>query len=326
MTPSEWREKQAKDLVHQKNTPVQRISNNFIDNAINRNNAQAIKIIFYISSLLKDFNFDLELDVLTIDMKEMFKYTALTAQETRNNLKAMQETSITFINEDEMWEEYIILIPKIKFYYGKNKIEIYIFSKIAKLIVEVQKNFTQIDVKALMVLKSKHTLRMLPLLEKIKGYDSYISKRKTMSLNALNDFFGTNYKTIYEIERRILDPIKNELEKYPLPSFIYQVNTDSFGRGRPKAVSVTIDLILREQYYLSSKKIFISYMRNSYIGKNILEGVDKETNKPIVIYISTHGKLYDRKSGDSFTAKRANELWDTLYQLAKDKKLNILKK
>ena len=45
----------------------------------------------------------------------------------------MQETSITFINENEEWEEHIVLIPKIEFFYGKNLVEIVMFSKIAKL-------------------------------------------------------------------------------------------------------------------------------------------------------------------------------------------------
>jgi len=62
------------------------------------------------------------------------------------------------------------------------------------------------------------------------------------------------------------------------------------------------DLLL----HLSSRKIFIEY-----------------THKRITIYISTKGSLYNRISGESFDAKRANEIWTTLYELAKDRKLGV---
>jgi len=49
----------------------------------------------------------------------------------------------------------------------------------------------------------------------------------------------------------------------------------------------------------------------------------------LIIFLAREIKRIEERlpnlSRDSFIAKRANELWDTLYQLAKDKKLNILK-
>jgi hypothetical protein len=324
MTRSEWLEKRKKEFAEQKLTPMKKISNNFIDNTINKNNLNAIKTLFYLASILDDFDFNKEIDTLRIDLTKMFEYTNITMQETKNNLKAMQETSITFINENEEWEEHIVLIPKIEFFYGKNLVEIVMFSKIAKLIVEVKNNYTYIDTKVLMSLKSKHTIRILPLLEKIRGYSTHVAKRKKMTLNDLNEFFGTKYKNIYDIERKILKPAKQELDGSPTLSFIYTTRMECFGRGRPRATSVTIDLVVRPEYYLSSRKIFIEYLRKSFIGQNILDTIDKHTHKRITIYISTKGRLYDRISGESFDAKRANEIWTTLYELAKDRNLGVL--
>jgi hypothetical protein len=99
---------------------------------------------------------------------------------------------------------------------------------------------------------------------------------------------------------------------------------ECIGRGRPRGTSVTIDLVIRPECYLSSRKIFIEYLRKSFIGQNILDTIDKHTHKRITIYISTKGRLYDRLSGESFDAKRANEIWTTLYELAKDRKLGVL--
>lgn len=324
MIHSEWIDMRKKELEEQKLTPMKKISNNFIDNTINKNNLNAIKTIFYIATILDNFDFDKEIGTLDIDLKKMFKYTNITAQEARNNLKAMQETSITFINEEKKWELHIVLIPRIEFFYGRNFIQIDLYSKIAKLIVEVKDNYTYIDTTVLMSLKSKHSIRMLPLLEKLRGYSRHIAKRKIMSLEDLNQFFGTKYKNIYEIERKILKPAKEELDSRPLISFVYQVQMESFGRGRPRATSVVIDVVVRPEYYLSSRRVFIEHMRKDYVNRDILKSIDKDTHNPIVISISKYGKLYDENSGHTFDAKRANELWDMLYRFAKEERLEVL--
>ena len=314
----------TKRVQRTKANSYEKISNNFIESTIKTNNINAIKVIFYLASILEDFDFDKKLNTINLDMKKMFEYTKITPREIKNNLKAMQETAIAFIDEEKEEEEYITLIPKIKIFYGQNLVTIDLYSKIAKLIIEVKNNYTYIDTKVLMSLKSKHSIRILPLLEKIRGYSSHIGKRKTMSLEVLNQFFGTKYKRISDIERRILKPAKEELDSKPTLTFVYQVYMESFGRGRPRATSVTIDLIVRPIYYLSSRKIFIEYMRKNYINKNILDTIDKHTYNQITVSISTYGKLYDKKSGNQFDAKRANEIWNTLYELAKNGKLDVL--
>ncbi len=320
----EWKEKREKECKEQKLTPMKKISNNFIENTIKKNNLNAIKTIFYLASILEDFDFDKELNTIDIDMKKMFEYTQITSREIKNNLRAMQETAIAFIDEKNEEEEYIVLIPKIKIFYGENLVQIDLYSKIAKLIVEVKNSYTYIDTKVLMSLKSKHSIRILPLLEKIRGYSSHIAKRKTMSLEALNQFFGTKYKRIPDIERKILKPAKEELDSRPIISFVYRVQMESFGRGRPRATSVVIDVIVPARYYLSTKRIFIEYMRKEYVNRDILKTIDKETHNPTVLSISKHGKLYDKNSENSFDAKRANELWDMLYRFAQEGKLDVL--
>jgi plasmid replication initiation protein len=176
-------------------------------------------------------------------MKQMLKYTELTAPEIRRTLKQMQETSISFINEEEQYEEFINLLPYIKFHWGKNIIDIKLFSKIAKLIVEVKNKYTFINTKTLMSLKNKHSLRLLLVLNKINQYSENIAKRKQFYLDDLNELFGTNYKRLQEIERKILEPVKIELNLNSKLTFLYEINFDNLGRGRPKATSITIDVI-----------------------------------------------------------------------------------
>ena len=106
----------------------------------------------------------------------MLQYTEMTMPDIVRNIKAMQQTSITFINKEEQWEMGISLLPLYKINYGrKQSIEINIYVKIARLIIEVESNYTMIDTKKLMMFKSKHTIRFLPLLQRIGAYRKDVS-------------------------------------------------------------------------------------------------------------------------------------------------------
>ena len=244
MIRAEWKRQKKAELEKQKHLnkvkPIQKVSNSFIENVIHDSNVTALKTIWYLSTIIEDFDMNQELGTVTIDLRQMLKYTQLNAQDIRANFKAMQKTTITFINEEEEWEEYISLIPRVEFEWGKNIIHIDLYSKIAKLIIDVKKHYTFINTHELMKLKKKHSLRLLPLLDKIKADNkSY----KNYHLDELNELFGTNYKKLKDIERYILSPAKEELKQHKMMPFKYEINFDNLGQGRPKAISIKIELI-----------------------------------------------------------------------------------
>lgn len=258
MTPRELKEKKLKELEIQKYRPHQAISNNFINSAILNLNENALKTIFYLSTILDKFDFNKKIDTVEIDLRQMFKHTGITSEIVRKNLKSMQKTSITFVDEKEEIEECVTLIPRIEFYYGKGKVKIDIYSKIAKLIIDVKDtySYTPMNINTILKLKNKHSFRLLPILNMISRFSKKkpdgtivdLPKRKKYSLASVNDIFGTNYKSFYEIERKILKPTKEELDNSSSLTFIYQVNTEKLGSGRPKATSVVIDVVERNSY------------------------------------------------------------------------------
>jgi len=245
MLPTQFKRERKERLEKAKVKPHQKISNTFIENAITHSNANAIKVVFYLASLLEKTNINTEdeLNTLEIDTKQMLQYTEITAPEIRRTLKAMQETSISFINEELKEELMINLLPYINFKWGKHTVEIKLFSKIAKLIVDVKRNYTFLNTKTLMSLKNKHSLRLLPILNMISQFSDNVAKRKTYELEDINAIFGTNYKRLQEIQRKILEPVKEELDLNSKLTFLYEMNYDNFGKGRPKATTITIDVI-----------------------------------------------------------------------------------
>jgi hypothetical protein len=247
MTRAEWKRKKREELESQKKEtkakPIQKISNSFIENVIHDSNVTALKTVWYLSSILEDFDTSKEMITITIDLRKMLNYTNLNAQDIRQNFKNMQKTSITFIDEEEEWEEYITLIPRVEFEWGKNIIHIDIYSKIAKLIIDVRKQYTLLNTRELMKLKKKHSLRLLPILNMIQSNSEETKQRKFYRLDELNELFGTNYKNLTDIERNILLPAKEELNSHKLQSFKHEINFDNLGKGRPKAIGITIKLL-----------------------------------------------------------------------------------
>lgn len=244
MLPSELRRKQKeedKKPFIKKNT---KISNSLIESEIIKYNQNAIKVIFYLASLLEKeaINFDNKINSLVIDTSDMFKYIDMSSDDLRKNLKSMQKTSISFVDNENKTQEFISLLPYIKYHYNKNKIEIDIYSKVAKLIIDVKKNYTFMNTKTLMSLKNKHSLRLLPVLNMINQYSDNVAKRKTYKLEDLNSLFGTKYKKIIDVERFLLKPIKEDLDMNSKLTFIYDINYIFIGVGRPKADEVVIDL------------------------------------------------------------------------------------
>jgi len=69
---------------------------------------------------------------------------------------------------------------------------------------------------------------MLALLNRIDTYkdkdNNSIPKRKKMTLDELNAFFGVNYKKWNMLEKTILKPVKEELDVHTTKSFIYEAN------------------------------------------------------------------------------------------------------
>jgi len=250
MLPSEYKKKKReankKPKVHSK------IENTFIENAITHSNVNALKTIYYLATVLETIDMskmqDNKIVGIKIDKREMLKYTEMSAPTLQKTSKQMQKTSITFVEADGVIEG-MSLLPRYRFVPNRNIIELDLYVRIAKMIIDVKRNYTMMNIKEIMKLKRSHSVRMLGLLNRISTYKTNnedpweIPKRKRMTLENLNEFFGVNLRNWNEIERKIIKPVKDELDKYSSKSFIYEANYEILGRGRPSFKDVVIDVI-----------------------------------------------------------------------------------
>lgn len=226
----------------QKKEPQQlcKIDNQLIEAFVKKGNLPALKILFYIAST----NIEITGDYMKFNLntKNICETCNIDLKTLKRNVKQMSETSISVI--DEKSESYINVLPYVKFGYdGKATLEMR--RDILELIKATKNQFTIIDASKIMKLGSKHSVRMLMLLEYIKGFDEHVAKRKHYDLEEMNLMFGTKYKRIKQFEAEILVPVKEELDATSRLSFVYEVHKDkpTATVGRAKAIGVIIDLV-----------------------------------------------------------------------------------
>ena len=217
-------EEEIKDLV--------KVSNSLVEGFVSKSNAVALKMLFYIA---KQQHKKDEWDIVefTLPADDFAKYCNLDHKTIKRNIKAMQSTSVTFVERDNKGrvtvEEGIVIVPRSRYDYTSKTIEIDMYKKILDLILEVEERFTTIDVKNVMELESIYSIRMVMILEQIFGFKGSpenwdVKQQKTFSLDELNGMFGTSYKRYADFERNVLEPTRAEMDDKSEISFSYTIN------------------------------------------------------------------------------------------------------
>jgi len=224
---------------------------NLIQSFIKNNNPLGLKIIIILAGARENIVYDKQ-NRVKFNVDELCSICKINRRYLNNNLKKLLSTFHQFIDEDG---SSVGTYPIHTYRYALNNQYLYLtISEEAKQLLNnlknkkdsagyqftnaISKNLIELDLKQV----HKHTLKFQMLLEMINNYST--TKRKYLSLDEINGYFGTNYKRYGEIERKILSKIKLDIDKYSTISFIYKPKDDYHqGTGRPKIVGVFIDVI-----------------------------------------------------------------------------------
>jgi len=225
-----------------KNSNLIKVKNDLIESFIMSNNLTALKILFFIAYDCKKIP-TTEIIKIKMNTKQICDYCKVDIKTITRNLEQMQKTSISWTNENS--KSFVSVLPKCHIDYG-GYIEITMFKEIIEKIVNVKNRYTVVNAEQLMLMTSKHSARMILLLEMINGFSDDVSKRKYYSLQELNQLFGTKYKRFGQFEQEVLKKAKSDLDNNSKLSFLYEAKYDKETKtsGRPSAVGATIDLIL----------------------------------------------------------------------------------
>ncbi|MDD5360433.1 MAG: replication initiation protein [Sulfurovaceae bacterium] len=186
-------------------------------------------------------------------------------------------------------------------------------------LIDLKKNFTQYDYDAIVELNSFYAIRLFEII-------TMYQKRGQMSFDmSIVDIYKvlaipTSYKW-QDIKRQVLDSSQKQFIDKEI-NFEYKV-IKKIG----KKVDVLRFEILKRDNFLKSLQTFIKYCRDNFSGNGDIDYY------PVLIStergnlaISGDGFLYFQNSDANLNKDQAKKLWLWLYDLAKNDKLEILKK
>jgi len=234
-----------------KKSNIAQISNPFLEAFVKNNDLVSFKVLLYIAKSKIDEAIDIktldkdQVHKIPIDLNNVAKYLNLDIRTIRNSIEKLNNTSINFRKIDENGddvEEFINLLPKGKINYTSSTLDVWVFGEILHQIYATSR-YSYVQAKNFISLTSKHSIRMLLLLERINNFSENVAKRKTYELEELNKLFGTKYTSYSLFVDRVLIPAKKDLDIHSSISFIYIKNKDKILRkGRARIVGITIDL------------------------------------------------------------------------------------
>ncbi len=185
-------------------------------------------------------------------------------------------------------------------------------------------NFTQYKIVNILSLRGEYSPRIYEYL--IMEFNQQIEYKKecvlSLKIDDLRSFLRIPKSYRYNhIKTQIIEKAKRDFKEHTDIQFTY--TEKKIGRKVDQLIITIIENNRDKNSCLSSRQSFIAYIRKNFVNKELLEGIEKDTKKKILISVAPDGKLYDLHHNTNFNATKSLKIWELLYIRAKDGKLNF---
>ena len=188
-------------------------------------------------------------------------------------------------------------------------------------------NFTQYKIINILSLKGEYSPKFYEFLTmEYNQYIAYHKSSKSFTLEIKIDYLREIFKIpktyrYHDIKRQILDKAQKQFKEKTDIQFNYQ--EEKLGR---KVDSLIIKIKQNNQgsnNHLRNRQSFINYIRKNFVNKTLLESIDKNTKTILMLSVAPNGHLYNKYLLDKIPSNRSDEMWDTLFELAKRGRLKL---
>lgn len=311
------------DIKENKNNIVIK-NQELIHNARYKLTALSLKIVAMLISMINKDDSEFKQYIIRIkDFKELIGSNSKdTYKYTHDIISELLGNPIKIENEQFNWVSYGKHIK------GEGIVTFEIHRELKPYLLEIKKNFLKYNVVNILPIRSPYIIRLYEMckdkFEEGMRYKKVKNIKYELKISEMRKLFciPPSYQYSSGIKARILDKaIKQFKEKTDINISYEEIKV---GRKYDSVIIYISENNRGSNDFLRTEKAFISYMRERYMNVDILKSIDKNTKKELIISISPDGHIYS-KLGQEFDAKRSKEMWTTLYQMAKDNKLDILK-
>lgn len=196
-------------------------------------------------------------------------------------------------------------------------------------LLELKKNFLEYNITNILPLRSGYVIRLYELCkdhynEGTRYKESTTSVVFDLNIDRIRELFEIPKSYRYnDIKKNIIDKAVKQFKQKTDIQIEYK--EQKIGRKVDRLIITVKDNNKGSNDYTKSKQAFIAYMRTNYVNADILKAKDKRTDRVLKISVGPDGKLYDKR-GVEFDAKRSNEMWETLFEMAKNNTLPCFNK
>lgn len=188
-------------------------------------------------------------------------------------------------------------------------------------LLELQKNFTQYNITNIMMLKSGYVIRLYEFI--IAEYTQYMNYNKNaksytfdLEIDEIRELFEIPDSYRYNDFKRIIDKAQKQFKDRTNIKFDYE----EYKIGRAvKRLKITVKENNKgSNDPLSDLKSFIAWVRKTQRNVDLYHVPNKQC-----LSVNQEGKLYDKYQNEKIDNKRSQELWEKLYELAKENKVQF---
>jgi len=254
-------------------------------------------------------------ELIDSDSKNTYKYTHRLISELMSNPMKIGD-------EQFNWVSYG------KYSRGDNIVIFEVHRNLKPYLLELQQNFLQYDLVNILRLRSGYVIRLYELCKdhyaETTRYNKSIKKVIfDLKIERMRELFEipSSYQYSSHIKKLILEKAVVQFKEKTDIKISYE--EQKIGRKVDRIIITVRTNDKGSNDYLSNRKIFIAHIRENYINADLIETTDKHTGNRVIISVAPDGKLYD-KLGSTYEASRADEMWDTLFDLAQRGNLPIM--
>jgi plasmid replication initiation protein len=186
-------------------------------------------------------------------------------------------------------------------------------------LLDLQNRFLQYDLNNTLYLQGSYVIRLYELLKDTYNEQSSFKSEviANIDIDWIRDIFEIpeTYKYSH-LKKNIIENAQSQFKEFTDITFSFKENKDI---RKVTSIDFKIKDNKRKINFLSSKLVFISYLRKNYVNKLIIKSKDKHSGKILSLSINPDGKIYDQH-GTDFNHLRADEIYLNLFELAKSNK------
>lgn len=258
------------------------------------------KIILYaVSKLDRDKDKFNILQIKTNEFIKLLNTSEFRYTEIRDLVSELMKKQVRIKTEKS--DLVVTWVSSIEYLNNLGIIELEFSEKLIPYLLQLKSQFTRYELKNILSLKNKHSIRIYELLKQYQ----VIGKRE-FKIEELKEilFIEGQYERIYDFKRFVLDATKEEINEYTDINIDY----DDIKKGR-KIIGFIFKIRSKDQ----EKKIYIEYLNEFYDIKEMQNkmGLSEENfnSKQIIeIYIAAVQRLENEEEKDIFEYIRLNYL------------------